>query len=188
MKSLPQRLIQGRALALAAVLVVELAVVAMLVLRYEWRLWDGRPVVLQTIPVDPRDLFRGDYVILNYDLALPEELEANQTGEGCRREDVWLVLRQSQDAVSDLLRAEKAVPTGLAADEAVLKVGVGCWRGVEVPDSIRRYYVPEGTGRDLEKAVQEQRVTVVLATTPDGDATIAALRLDDETISDERLF
>lgn len=180
--------LQGRMLALLAVLVVELAVIASLVMRYEWRLWHGRPVVLQTIPVDPRDLFRGDYVVLNYDIPLLDEMQPDVRGEkGCQQEDLWLVLNQSEDEVSDVLRVERAVPATLADDEAVLKVSADC-RRTDVPEAIRRYYVPEGTGRDLEKAVRDQRVSVVLMTTPDGEATIAALRLDDETISDERLF
>ena len=29
----------------------------------------GQEVVLQTVPVDPRDLLRGDYVILRYDIS-----------------------------------------------------------------------------------------------------------------------
>ena len=41
-----------------------------------WMIWDrasllanGREVVLEVIPVDPRSLFRGDYVILGYDIS-----------------------------------------------------------------------------------------------------------------------
>ena len=29
----------------------------------------GRDVLLKTVPVDPRDLLRGDYVILSYDIS-----------------------------------------------------------------------------------------------------------------------
>ncbi len=189
MTELSQRQRRGRMLALMAVLVVELAVIATLVMRYEWRLWYGRPVVLQTVPVDPRDLFRGDYVILNYDVALPDGMEADEADDGtCRRGDLWLILNQSEDKVSQVRRVERAAPATLADDEAVLKVRAGCWRGTDFPDTITRYYVPEGTGRDMEKLVREKRLSVVLATTPDGEASIAALRLDDEMVSDERLF
>ena len=41
-----------------------------------WMIWErtsllsnGREVVLEVIPVDPRSLFRGDYVILGYDIS-----------------------------------------------------------------------------------------------------------------------
>src|SRR5690606_26923443 len=41
-----------------------------------WMIWDrasllanGREIVLDVVPVDPRSLFRGDYVILGYDIS-----------------------------------------------------------------------------------------------------------------------
>jgi uncharacterized membrane-anchored protein len=40
--------------------------VAMLV-GHAWPLWTGKPIYLRTRPVDPRDVFRGDYVVLGYD-------------------------------------------------------------------------------------------------------------------------
>jgi len=35
----------------------------------EFTLQTGEEVLLKTTPVDPRDLFRGDYVILNYEIS-----------------------------------------------------------------------------------------------------------------------
>ncbi|MCQ1534778.1 hypothetical protein FTO70_03535 [Methanosarcina sp. KYL-1] len=35
----------------------------------EYTLRTGTEVVLKTVPVDPRDLFRGDYVVLNYEIS-----------------------------------------------------------------------------------------------------------------------
>jgi uncharacterized membrane-anchored protein len=35
----------------------------------EFTLRTGEEVLLKTLPVDPRDLFRGDYVILRYDVS-----------------------------------------------------------------------------------------------------------------------
>jgi len=56
-------------LAIAAVALGQAAVLG-------WMIWDrtsllanGREVVLEVIPVDPRSLFRGDYVILGYDIS-----------------------------------------------------------------------------------------------------------------------
>ena len=45
---------------------------------------DGREVVLKNVPVDPRDLFRGEYVILNYEKAKTVLYPRNS--ENCR---VW---------------------------------------------------------------------------------------------------
>ncbi len=44
----------------------------------------GSPVLLKTMPVDPRDLFRGDYAVLGYDIntlwldSLPNDLDSRK--------------------------------------------------------------------------------------------------------------
>lgn len=35
-----------------------------------WPLWFGKPILLKTVPVDPRSLFRGNYVLLNYEISV----------------------------------------------------------------------------------------------------------------------
>ncbi len=52
----------GAALAGAA----SLLILAGMLVSHAWPLWTGKPVWLRVQPVDPRDLFRGDYVILSY--------------------------------------------------------------------------------------------------------------------------
>ncbi|MDF1821386.1 MAG: GDYXXLXY domain-containing protein [Alcanivoracaceae bacterium] len=71
----------GKRFLVPALLLVVLAQV--LVLVGEWAvahypIWKGEPLRLRVQPVDPRDLFRGNYARLDYDLSpLPMEL-----GEG----------------------------------------------------------------------------------------------------------
>src|SRR5512142_2691329 len=52
-------------------LVVALQVVAVLAFAgvKEYALAGGDEIVLATVPVDPRDLFRGDYVTLRYEIS-----------------------------------------------------------------------------------------------------------------------
>ncbi len=47
----------------------QLCVLATEYLSSVWPLWFGSPVSLKTAPVDPRSLFRGNYVRLNYDIS-----------------------------------------------------------------------------------------------------------------------
>lgn len=175
-----------RTVILIGVVVLQLAVILSLVVRYEWRLWRGAPIVLETVPVDPRDLFRGDYVDLDYNIDLPEGLE-DALSKDCQKRDAWMILSRSETAVSEFIRLEFAPPQTLSEQEAALKVQEKCGT-IVFDESIRRYYVPEGSGRALEASVRDGRLTVVLATTPEGQATIAALQLDGEVMSDEGLF
>jgi uncharacterized membrane-anchored protein len=39
-----------------------------IVINQEQHLASGKEVLLSTVPIDPRDLFKGDYVTLSYDI------------------------------------------------------------------------------------------------------------------------
>lgn len=43
-------------------------VLTWVLVSHAWPLWTGEPLYLRVRPVDPRDMFRGDYVVLGYDL------------------------------------------------------------------------------------------------------------------------
>jgi uncharacterized membrane-anchored protein len=45
-----------------------IAVLSAMLVGHAWPLWTGETIYLQVVPVDPRDLFRGDYVTLRYSL------------------------------------------------------------------------------------------------------------------------
>lgn len=53
-------------MALIAALVFQLAIMAGVVVKGFYPLWVGEEIRLKTQPVDPRDLFRGNYARLNY--------------------------------------------------------------------------------------------------------------------------
>ena len=55
--------------ALYAYLVVLLLVFCTMVGMNEYTLIHGHKLMLKTVPVDPRDLLRGDYVILDYEIS-----------------------------------------------------------------------------------------------------------------------
>ena len=42
-------------------------------------LWTGKPAVLEIVPLDPRSLFRGNYVHLDYDIAILDERVIDET-------------------------------------------------------------------------------------------------------------
>ena len=48
---------------------IQVALLAVMVIDRVQILRDGAEVTLQTRPVDPRDLLRGDYVVLRYDIS-----------------------------------------------------------------------------------------------------------------------
>lgn len=52
-----------------AVAVLQTGALAAMILDRAHHVASGREIVLPVVPVDPRSLFRGDYVILNYEIS-----------------------------------------------------------------------------------------------------------------------
>jgi len=50
------------------IILFQIALLFVIIVRYEYVLNTGQEILMKTRPVDPRDILRGDYVILNYDL------------------------------------------------------------------------------------------------------------------------
>ena len=65
---------------LLGAVIFQLLVLAGKYLLSVYPLWIGKPVILEIVPVDPRSLFRGNYVHLDYSIArldsevIPDEL------------------------------------------------------------------------------------------------------------------
>ena len=49
--------------------ILQLIVLAYMAGEREYVLRNGKVIHLRTAPIDPRDLFRGDYVRLNYEIS-----------------------------------------------------------------------------------------------------------------------
>lgn len=120
----------------------------------------GKTVFLETRPVDPRALFRGDYVTLGYtvgDSTLTPELasESRKTGS-----PVYVTV--STDRPARFVAASLERPR-LAGDQVCLTARVrrfGDRRTVDFPQ-IAQYFVAEGEGREIERRVGEDLLAEV---------------------------
>jgi len=159
-------------------------------------------VVLQTTAVDPRDIFRGDYVILDYKISTFADgtipIDTNlEPGK-----DVFVVLN-TKGRYATALRVLATLPATLTADEAVIK-GTVNWTNdnvrlttdgdcgdctiLSISYPIDSYFVPEGTGIQLEAQRDANRLGVIVALNEDGDAAIKGLMINDIKIYDTPLF
>lgn len=180
--------------AVGAVAVVQAAVLV-------WMIWDraallesGREVVLEVIPVDPRSLFRGDYVILNYDIS---RIPAPEGSERLKRgSDLYVTLRKGVGDYWEAVDATPTPPSSVGAGDVVLKGRVSFASKAtattpamaRVKYGIESYFVPEGAGRDLEKLVGEKKIAVLVAVDEDGTAGIKGLVVDGQRVYEEPLF
>lgn len=73
----------------------------------------GDRVLLRTVPVDPRDIFRGDYVQLSYDIT-NLDLDSLSVKEGFKpNEKIYVSLVKNEDGTCRASSASKAMPQGV---------------------------------------------------------------------------
>jgi uncharacterized membrane-anchored protein len=110
----------------------------------------GQIIVLETRPVDPRDLLRGDYVMLNYKISdVPRNVFSPPLGAEVPAGIVIYVGLKAHGQFYEVNRASlERFPAD--ADEVVLKGRSASWWGatnsVHVAYGLERYYVGEGKG------------------------------------------
>ena len=128
----------------------------------------GTTYRIETQPVDPRDLFRGDYVILSYPIAEPDKslMKPLELKWG---DEVYVVLAENPESrFWEVVSVHREQPDH---GELVLKAQ---WKGRQLDYGIRRYYVPEGKGNP------EGKITVDIVLNRQGRAMIKQLYSDGE--------
>lgn len=176
---------------LAIVLLFQTGVLGWMVVDRMRLLQSGREIVLKTEPVDPRSLFRGDYVILNYGVSRVPRA----AGEAIENGDVRYVTLEEKVAGEWNVAAVGAIyPASVGPGEVVLRGQiVNTWPGdtsdeAQVQYGIESYFVPEGEGKVLEDKVRTSDLRVIVAVGDSGKAAIKGLVLDGNVRYDEPLF
>jgi uncharacterized membrane-anchored protein len=167
-----------------AVIAVQIVFLLGIVGYRESILITGRTAVLQTVPVDPRDLFRGDFVVLRYEISTLRQSNTapgqtwhvfdNDIKEG---DTVYVGLPDSDGSnpPSQHVRADEP-----PADSDLYIRGTVTQRSGEsmnVDYGIERYFVPEGRGLEIERA---DDVKVRVSINRSGTAAIKELIVDGE--------
>jgi uncharacterized membrane-anchored protein len=167
-------------LALAAVALAQTAALAYMVIDRVTLLHRGREIVLPIIPVDPRDLFRGEYVRLSYGISnVPITLAGGTRPQ--RNEVLYVVVeKKAGDDAWQAVRAARTVPGDLNPDQVVLKgrVEFGNATSETVRYGIESYFVPQGEGPRLEALARNRKLAVLVAVDNAGNAAIKGLIID----------
>lgn len=149
----------------------------------------GTLVTLKTIPVDPRSIFRGDYVILTYEIGQKYAGPVPST-EQYYSMPVYAVLENKDGVfVAKEFVAEK--PTLLPGQACLIGMSQNeyRWNGngndlimktVNFPD-IQQYFVTEGLGKDLEQARNAHKLYVDVFTDKSCQGVIRGLRIAEES-------
>jgi len=164
-----------RPIFFAAAVAVQVAVLASMTLSHSRDVREGTRVTLRVVPIDPEDLFRGQYVQLGYDHS---RLDLTKMWEGPRPVDggeIWLRLEPRGTAWTAMAaRSTRGEPIPgavwmrghcgfLSGNTALTRFG------------IEQFFVREGRGPQIESAVRSGAVFAEVAVGADGTATMTAL-------------
>lgn len=139
-------------------IIAQVVVLAYMGAEREYIVRNGRTVHLRTAPIDPRDIFRGDYVALQYDIStIPvSKLRGGLADEENRKKGmkVYTFLKEGANGI-----AEVDFVTDRKPDHGLFIKGrlEENWRtsltkqALSVKYGIEAYYVQQGKGKEMEK-------------------------------------
>lgn len=111
----------------------------------------GQEILLKTAPVDPRDLFRGDYINLRYDISTVKLGEVLGDGSFTTNDAIYAALSK-KDSFWQVDSVSRSKPK-LSSNQVCMKGKVtSASNGVVLVEwGIGSYFVPEGKGRPIER-------------------------------------
>lgn len=160
---------RARSVFIGLAILFQIAVVATMAISREWILANGTPLTFQTAPIDPRDIFRGDYVRLDYLFSnVPAaQLDRQVIERGLRKgQKVYLAVSPGESGVAQGERLYLSPPEGMPyllgrvryewpyrgyldrPENARPKMTLS---PVSVKYGIEQYYVEQGSGRLMEE-------------------------------------
>jgi uncharacterized membrane-anchored protein len=182
-------------LSLAIVALAQTGVLGAMVVDRVRLLSSGREITLPIVPVDPRDLFRGEYVRLGYEVGrVPARLLDGPRPR--HNAPFYVVLEKKPDGAWAPVKISSSRPTETSPDRIVLRGrSLFGWPPTTSPNAmvgvrygIESYFVPEGDGKRLEALAREKRMAALIAVDARGNAAIKGLIIDGVLQYEEPLF
>lgn len=145
----------------------------------EYTLRTGQEVLLKTTPVDPRDLFRGDYVVLRYDISRIDSSSVAVERTDLKSGDSVYVGLDVREKYAIATKIYSTAPKDDLFIKGTLKDVGGNSFNVEY--GIESYFVPEGEGKTIERQLGRS-VDVKVAIDKSGNSIIKALLIDGQEV------
>jgi uncharacterized membrane-anchored protein len=167
--------------------ILQLIVLAYMAGEREYILRNGQVIYLRTAPLDPRDLFRGDYVRLSYEMSrIPVNvIKGADRAIGIKKgAKIYVTLQEGPNGLYEPVDADLQKPReGLYLTGRTpypyqkLQTGNPIW----INFGIEAYFVEQGKGRDIEKQRGNRTdvqipLEMEIAVGPNGNAVIKGHR------------
>jgi uncharacterized membrane-anchored protein len=183
------------ALRILVVVALQTAALAYMIVDRQAMLNASRVVTLKVGPIDPRDPFRGDYVILRYAISTLDlnKLDGDDTVESG---DTIYVTLQQKDAEWAAVSVAHKHPLDAAGSVTVRGTVTSADSSItnHPPDNVRvdygieSYFVPEGTGQAIEQERQKGDLSADIAVDASGRTAIKALRRNGQVFYTEGIL
>jgi uncharacterized membrane-anchored protein len=164
---------------LAIAVVLQFVVLGGMVAKGVLPILTGDTVLLQVAPVDPRDLMRGDYVILSYPCSrvpfdgIDGQKQKYGSDDDWIGRQVYTTLERSPDGRHWTTgRISFAKPK----QGTFLRGKIQEWGRIEY--GIEAYFVQEGKGLKYEEAVRRRQLWAEMSVAPDGQARLIRLHVE----------
>jgi len=142
----------------------------------------GKTIMLRVRPIDPRDFFRGDYVILRYDIN-----NLTPTGTPDLGAPVYVVIEPGADGHHwHGVSASFTRPT--TGDYLIGRNDITSWGPGRYRFGIEAYYVQEGKGLAWEEAARRGNLAAEIAVAPWGQAKLRKLHIDNPAVPADNLL
>jgi uncharacterized membrane-anchored protein len=176
-----------RKLFISLAVILQLVVLAYMAGEREFILHNGKVIHLRTAPIDPRDMFRGDYVRLSYEISrisINMIEGADRAAEIKKGAKIYVNLKEGPNGLYEPVNADFQKPKeGLYLTGRIpnpyqkLREGYPIW----VNYGIEAYFVEQGKGRDMEKRLGSRTdiqvpLEMEIAVGPNGKAVIKGYR------------
>jgi len=169
------------------------------ILFKEYTLRTGTEVLLKTEPVDPRDLFRGDYVTLNYEISTLNLDEIPAEDPYFDYNDRIYLALALEDGYGEPKKIYRNPPDDELYVKGTVKQLIYDWeededgliveeeprvKELRVEYGIESYFVPEGRGIEIERQqwTGEEGVDVKVVVDKYGNAVIRSLLIDGQEL------
>lgn len=149
---------------LVGAVALQVGVLAAEYLNSIYPLWTGQEIRLKTVPVDPRSMFRGNYVRLNYEIStinIPQQVDLAAPRQG---EVVYVKLQPGDDDLYISAGASFSKPkAGLYIRGRIQQTG---WDRSTQPYharyGIEAFFAPREKALELEQQLRDGGIAVVM--------------------------
>lgn len=168
-----------RKIIFIAAVILQAIVLLSMIAKQELLLKNGTKVMLKCVPVDPRSLFSGDYVRLNYEISEirkgETETEKKKFDDFSEDDTIYVALiKNKADQYYTIADYGKSAD-GLKKNYTFILKGTveEVYSTLRIRYGIETYFVPQKEGKDIETNMAEVSAEVSIA--EDGRSALSRL-------------